>query len=161
MSYFIFLKNSDDIEGTLYKIAENEYDFNNLNIDKSSYKIIEDSQSNFEAVKYGTKRVLKYNNNIIIHEDIVPTPIADHLNKKGDIIKSAKEQLNDNISSYKENIKNFLKNNPNHPLFDRWNKYYNQLNSLNLDSIIYPFTKTLEQYFNDLGQPSLNPLQLP
>jgi hypothetical protein len=36
-----------------------------------------------------------------------------------------------------------------------------QLNNLNLDSITYPLNKSLEQYFNDLGQPSLNPLQIP
>ncbi len=161
MSYFIFSNNSDNIPGALYRIAENESDLNNLNIDKSTYKIIEDSQSNFEAIKYGTKHILKYNNNTITYEDIVPTPIADRLNKKGDIIKSASEQLNDNISFYKKRIKQFLENNPNHPLFDRWNQYYNQLDSLNLESITYPFTKTLEQYFNDLGQPSYNSLQLP
>lgn len=161
MSYFIFLNNSDNIEGALYCIAENESDLNNLNIDKSLYKIIEDSQLNFEAIKLGTKRILKYNNNTITYEDIVPTPIADRLNKSGDIIKSASEQLNDIISLYKKKIKQFLENNPNHPLFDRWNQYYYQLNSLNLDSITYPFTKTLEQYFKDLGQTSLNPLQLP
>ena len=104
MSYFIFTKDSDNIEGTLYRIAENEYDLNNLNIDKSIYKIIEDSQSNFEAVKYGTKYALKYNNNTITYEDTFPTPITDRLNKKGDIIKTASEQLNDNISSYKKNL---------------------------------------------------------
>jgi hypothetical protein len=161
MSYFIFTKDSDNMDGTLYRIAENQSDLNNLNIDQSVYKIIEDSQLNFEAVKYGTKNILKYNNNTITYEDTFPAPIADCLNKKGDIIKSASEQLNDNISFYKESIKLFLRNNPNHPLFNRWNQYYNQLNSLNLDSIVYPLTKTLEQYFKDLNQTSLHPLQLP
>ena len=161
MSYFIFTKDSDNIEGTLYRIAENEYDLNNLNIDKSIYKIIEDSQSNFEAVKYGTKYALKYNNNTITYEDTFPTPITDRLNKKGDIIKTASEQLNDNISSYKKKIKQFLESNPNHSLFDKWNQYYTQLNNLNLDSIEYPLNKSLEQYFKDQNQTSLNPLQLP
>jgi hypothetical protein len=36
-----------------------------------------------------------------------------------------------------------------------------QLNNLNLDSITYPLNKSLEQYFSDLGQTSLNPLQIP
>jgi hypothetical protein len=161
MSYFILTKDSDNIERTLCYIAENQSDLNNLNIDQSTFKIIEDSQLNFEAVKYGTKNVLKYNNNTLTYEDTSPIAIADRLNKKGDLIKSAKEQLNDDISSYKKSIKIFLKNNPNHPLFDRWNQYYDQLNSLNLDNITYPFTKSLEQYFKDLGQPSYNILQLP
>jgi hypothetical protein len=64
-----------------------------------------------------------------------------------------------------ENIKNlinfFKENNSNHPSFEIWSNYYNQLNNLNLDSISYPLDKSLEQYFNDLGQPSYNILQMP
>ncbi len=33
MSFFIFLKNMDNIEATLYKVAENQSDLNNYNID--------------------------------------------------------------------------------------------------------------------------------
>lgn len=161
MAYFIFQKDLDNVEGTLYRIAENLSDLNNLTITQSIYKIIEDSQSNFEAVKCGLKDVVKYNNNTIIYKDTSAIPITDRLDKNGNVIKSAKEQLNDMISIYKESIKQFLKLNPNHPLFNRWNEYYNQLNSLNLDNITYPFTKSLEQYFKDSGQIYLNPLQLP
>ena len=62
MAYFIFL-NLDNVEGTLYKIAETENDLNNLNIIKSDYKIIEDTQENFDAVKFSTKNAIKFNNN--------------------------------------------------------------------------------------------------
>jgi hypothetical protein len=72
-----------------------------------------------------------------------------------------KNNLKNYINRLKIQIKQFLDNNPNHPLFNRWNNYYNQLNNLNLDSITYPLNKSLEQYFNDLGQPSYNILQLP
>ena len=41
MSYFIFLKNLDNVSNSLYKIAENQSDLNNINIDQSQYKIIE------------------------------------------------------------------------------------------------------------------------
>jgi hypothetical protein len=47
MAYFIFKKNSDGVVGSLYRIAENESYLNNLNINPSNYKVIEDSQSNF------------------------------------------------------------------------------------------------------------------
>jgi hypothetical protein len=161
MAYFIFTNNSDNIEGTLYRIAENQFDLDNLNIDKSIYKIIEDSQLNFEDVKCGLKTVLKYNNNTIIYENAPAILIKDKINKNGIMIRSAKEELNDIVSSYKEQIKQFIKNNPNHLLLNRWNNYYNQLNSLNLDNITYPFTKTLEQYFKDQNQTYLNPLQIP
>jgi hypothetical protein len=148
MSYFIFQKNSDNILATLYKIAENLEDLNNLNIMKSDYKIIEDSQNNFLDVKFGLKSTLSYDNNIINYQVNYPS-IPN------------KEFLNTFINNNKNLIMNFLNWNTNHPLFNRWNDYYNQLNNLNLDSITYPINKSLEQYFNDLGQPSYNILQLP
>ena len=148
MSYFIFLKNLDNIDGTLYRIAENQADLNNLNITQSTYKIIEDSQFNFNSVKFGTKIPEKYSNDIITYMDQT-------------ILFNDKNELQVYVNNVKKQIKEFANNNPNHPLFNRWNDYYNQLNSLNLNTITYPLNKSLEQYFNDLGQPSYNILQLP
>jgi len=148
MSYFIFLKNLDNIDGTLYRIAENQADLNNLNITQSTYKIIEDSQSNFNSVKFGEKIIQKYNNDIITYIDQT-TSFND------------KNELQGYVDGFKKQIKEFANNNPNHPLFNRWNDYYNQLNSLNLNTITYPLNKSLEQYFNDLGQSSYSILQIP
>ena len=148
MAYFIFLKNLDDVEGTIYKIAENNEDLNYLNINQPDYKIIEDSKENFDLVKFENKSIQKYNNNTITYIDL-------------NILFNDKDKLQVNINNLKQQIKQFTDINPNHPLFSRWNNYYNQLNSLDLDSITYPLNKSLEQYFNDLGQPSYNILQLP
>jgi hypothetical protein len=148
MAYFIFLKNSDNILGTLYRISENQSDLNNLNIDKSNYKIIEDTQENFNAVKYGTKIIDKYNENII-----------NYLNET--IVFPTKKNLLDYITNFNKLIFLFLINNTNHPLYNRWNDYYNQLNSLDLDNIQYPLNKSLEQYLKDQNQTSLSPLQIP
>jgi hypothetical protein len=137
----------DNAHGTLYRIAENESDLNNLYIDKSVYKIIEDTQINFNNVKYGLKDVVKYNDQIITYSDTS--------------CSYDKTNLTNHVNLCKDVIKKFLKNNINHPLFNQWNNYYNQLNSLDFNSIAYPFNKSLEQYFKDLGQPSLNILQLP
>jgi hypothetical protein len=147
MSYFIFLPNLDNVDGTIYRIAENQSDLNNLNISDANYKIIEDSQSNFDFVKYGNK-LAKYNNNTIIYIDQT-------------ISFKNREQLQQYIILFKNSIKQFTDNNPNHPLFSRWNDYINQLNTLNLDSITYPLNKSLEQYFKDQNQVSLSPLQIP
>lgn len=147
MAYFVFIKNADNSNLSLYKIAENQFDLDNLNITKSDYKIIEDSQENFNAVKFGTKQASKYNGDVISFDSAQ--------------CSYNKDELKVNVNSYKDLIKQFTNNNPNHPLFSRWNSYYTQLNSLNFDSITYPLNKSLEQYFNDLGQTSLNPLQLP
>lgn len=148
MAYFIFGKNLDGFENTIYKISENQSDLDNLNIEQSSYKIIQDSQTNFDNVKYGIKWPLKYNNDTITYVD---QPIS--FNDKIDLSLF--------INNNKNQIKQFLDNNKNHPLFNRWNNYYIQLNNLNLDNILYPLNKSLEQHFNDLGQPSFNILQLP
>jgi hypothetical protein len=148
MAYFIFLKNLDNIKGTLYKIAENQSDLNNLNIINSDYKIIEDSQTNFNFIKFGNKSVSKYNNDIITYVDSITSFLK-------------KEDLQMYIDSLKKSIKQFITSNPSHTSFNRWNDYYNQVNSLNLDTITYPLNKSLEQHFNDLGQTSYNILQLP
>jgi hypothetical protein len=148
MAYFIFLKDSDNLEGVCYRIAENQSDLNNLNINQSDYKIIEDTQSNFNLVKYGNKVPSKYNGNDITYYDITVSFINEQI-------------LQTYINNFKNNIKQFTNNNPSHPLFSIWNNHYNQLSNLNLSTIIYPLNKSLEQYFNDLGQPSLSPLQLP
>jgi hypothetical protein len=148
MAYFIFLKNLENIDGTLYKIAENLNDLNNLKIIEDNYKIIEDNQSNFNNVKYKTKEILKYNNNTIEYIDSVWS-------------FSSKNELLKYINNLKNVIKPFIDNYPSSPVFNIWNSYYNQLNSLDLNSITYPLNKSLEQHFNDLGQPTLNILQLP
>jgi chloramphenicol O-acetyltransferase len=147
MAYFIFQKNLDNIPGTIYRIAENQSDLNNLNIEQSSYKIIEDSQENFNSVKYGTKNILKYNENSIVYQD----QTTSH----------SKESLLNYIKNTKDTISIFLNSNINHSLYPRWNNYHSQLTNLNLDSITYPLNKSIEQYFTDLGQPSFHILQLP
>jgi hypothetical protein len=149
MSYFIFGKNLDGIDGTLSRIAENENDLNNLNIQKEVYKIIEVSQNDFDQVKLGLKYPQKYNNDTI-------TYYAEYGIKFND-----KNTLENYIKAYKAQIKNFLDNNSNNASFVLWNNYYNQLNNLNLDTVVYPLNKSLEQYFQDLGQTSLHTLQLP
>lgn len=147
MSYFIFQKNKENINNSLYRIAETEIDLNNLNIIKENYKIIEDSQTNFNFVKLGLKLVDKYdNNNNISYLDITTT-----YNEK---------RLKNYILNYTSNIKLFLENNKDHIFYNKWNNYLTQLDSLNFSTITFPII-SLEQYYKDLQQPSLNPLQLP
>lgn len=146
--FFIFLKNFDNKSGSLYKIAENQNDLNNLNIIQSDYKIIEDTQENFNEVKYQTKAVDKYNNNEIFYVNI-SIKFVD------------KQKLEEYVNILPAQIQNFLSSNPNHPLYNQWNNYKNQVINLNLNNLTYPLNKSLEQYFNDLEQPSYSILQLP
>jgi len=157
MAYFIFLKNSDNIEGTLSKIAENKSDLDNCNITQSDYKIIEDSQENFNLVKLNLKIASKYNGNTIVYLDIDP----DISDKNNIIFFKDSILLNEYINGFKKLIKNFLDSNKNHSLYNKWNDYYSQLSNLDISTIQFPMKKTLEQHFQDLNLPSLNTLQLP
>jgi len=148
MAFFIFQKNQDNVEGTIYKISETISDLNNLNINQSDYKIIEDNTINFEDLKKNIKFPLKYNNDII---SFVNTEIVFY----------NKETLTTYLNNTKNSIKSFVTNNPNHPSYNQWNDYLNQLNSLNVSTITYPLNKSLEQYLFDLSQPTYNILQLP
>jgi hypothetical protein len=159
MYYFIFLQNLENIKGSIYRIAENQNDLNNLNIIISDYKIIQESEINFNNVKYGTKNILSYSNDVISYEENTPD-YADFI-KDNILIKTGKQKLKEYIDSQKEKIKEFLISNKNHLLHDRWNNYYIQLDNLNLDTITFPLNKSLEQYFTDLGQPSFHILQIP
>ena len=147
MAYFIFQKDRDGMEGTLYRIAENESSLNNLNIEKSHYKIIEETENNFNLVKYSNKSVFCYNQNIITYKD--------------EIRNFTKKSLEQYINNYKKQILNYLDVNKNHALFNIWNDNYNQLDNFNLNSIEYPFNKSLEQHFKDQNLPSFSPLQIP
>lgn len=148
MSYFIFNKNGDNVEGTLSRIAENITDLNNLNITQSVYKIIEDTLENFNLVKFGKKNALSYNENTINFIDSVN-------------FNYNKIDLEYHIKIFKENIQNFLNQNPYHPDKIKWSNYLSQLTNYDLNSLSYPFEKSLVEHFHDIGQPSLNILQLP
>jgi len=148
MAYFIFIKNADGIENTLYRIAENETNLNNLNINQDNYKIIQESQENFNAVKYGSKSAISYSGDTI-----------SYINTN--LYFNDKESLQKYIDSIKNYINAFISNNSNHPEIASWKAYHDVLNGLNVDNIIYPLSKSLEQHLFDLGESSFHTLQIP
>ena len=147
MSFFIFLKNVPDTTGTIYRRAENQFDLHNLNIIQSDYKIIEDSQENFNLVKNNIKFPSFYDNDSIYFVDVFNS--------------YDRNLLETIIEIYKNKITEFLQNNPNHPLYNKWNNYLNQLNNFDFDVLNYPLDMSLEQYFSMKGLTSLNILQIP
>jgi hypothetical protein len=150
MAYFIFSKNLPDVTGTLYKIAKDTNDLDNLIPNKEIYNIIETNDENFNSVKFGSKNVVSYDvNNNILFNDVV-----------GDCVFRSKIELDNYINNFKLLIKQFLDNNKNHVYYDRWNNYYNQLDDLDTTTLTYPFKITLEKYFDTLDKTSLSPLQI-
>jgi hypothetical protein len=150
MAYFIFLKNSDNIEASLCKIAANSSDLNNLNIIKEDHTIIEVSDNDFNDVRLGKKEVVKHVGNNVTYKNI-------------NFIAEDKDLYKKTIANKANYIKtNVLEANPtNHPHYSKWETYYNQLINLNVDNLTFPQTKSEEQLFEDLGQLSLNTLQIP
>ena len=148
MAYFIFLNNTESLEGTIYRIAETQSDLDNLNILKSNYKIITESTENFNSVKLGEKYPELNSDNTITFVSCI-----SEINNK--------EEMQQEIDNKLYQIKNFLDSNSSHPAYTQWNNYYNQIKNLDLESIPYPLDKSFEKYLNDLGQTSLHTLQIP
>jgi hypothetical protein len=149
MAYLICINNFDNIQGSLCRIAENQSDLNNLNIKQDQYKIIEISQQDFEDIKFKRKLFDFYNGNNVTY-----------VVNNQEIIKN-EEDLKLNISSTKKVIKDFLDNNSNHPLYSKWNIYYNKLSGINTKEVIYPINLSLEQYVFTLNIDPINILQIP
>jgi hypothetical protein len=148
MSYFIFFKNSENINGVIYKIAENQSDLNLLNIRKEDYKIIQDSVVDFDSLKLNKKSPDKYIQETINYVDLnFSFPKIDFLTSY--------------INSLKISINQFLEVNSSHPSFSTWKNYYNQLNNLELKNITFPLNMSLEEYFKSINLPYYNILQLP
>jgi hypothetical protein len=153
MAYYIFLKNSANVDYTTYKIAENESDYNNLNISETFYKVIINDEINFEDIKLGNKILKGYdnNNNILFVDDTEQNLYS-------------KYTLEKDILNIKQLIKNFLENNSSNSSYSKWDNYYNQLDSLlkNIDTeVTFPLKKSIQQYFKDKSLPYYNTLQIP
>ena len=147
MSYIIFNKLGDNVEGSFSRIAENITDLNNFNIIKSDYKIIEISSEDFNLIKLGKKNVVSYNGNTV--------------NYTNETHNWSLNTLKIYVDNCQKEIENFLKQNINHPDKNKWSNYLSQLKNFDLNTLNYPFTKSLEEHFNDIGQNALNINQIP
>jgi hypothetical protein len=156
MAYFLFSKNSDNISGSLYRIAKDQTYLNYITPFPELYKVIEDSIENFDSVVLQKKQVVSYNGNTINYSQT-------------DSINYSRQSLIDYINQVINQINNYLKVNLNSGLKNELNSYKNLLSSLNVNSIIsldekgnpIPINKSLEQYLSDLGNEVINPLQIP
>ena len=152
MSYFIFQSNQPNIKGNLYKIASNDTDLSNLNIDKNFYNIITDNDVNFQSVQLGTQNVISYSSTNVITYEQTPS---------GTVFFKNSNALNNYIKNYSNQINNFIQNNPSNLWLSTWVSYNTQLLNTNITTITYPMTISLEQYYKNNNLPVLNPLQLP
>jgi hypothetical protein len=152
MAYFIFQPNQFNVSGSLYKIAANDNDLSNQNIDKNSYNIITDTDANFTSVQLQTQNVISYSSTNVITYEQTPS---------GNFFFNNSNTLNNYIKNYLEQINNFIQNNPSNPWLSTWVSYNTQLLNTNVTAMTYPMTISLEQYYKNNNLPVLNPLQLP
>jgi hypothetical protein len=151
MAYFIFLPNQPDTTGIFYRIASNDFHLDNLNINKSLYNIITDTDANFEDVQLGKKNIISYTSNNTINYEEIP-PGFEYKNS---------DQLKNYIQNYCVLIDNFINNNKSNPLLSIWSSYKTQLLNTDIKTMTYPMTINLEQYYKNNNLPVLSPLQLP
>jgi len=136
--------------GTLYRIAKTQSDLDNLNITNSVYKILTDSDSNFNLVNLGTKIATGWTGDTINYKDLEYISFDN------------KTIMQKNIDNRIKLIDAFLLNNTNHVAFQKWTDYKALLQGLNLDSIVFPYeNNTIEMYIQSLSLTPINTLQLP
>jgi hypothetical protein len=152
MAYFIFQVNQPNVSGSLYKIAANDNDLSNQNIDKNNYNIITDTDANFTSVQLGTQNVISYSSTNVITYEQTPS---------GNVFFNNSSALNSYIKNYSNQINNFIQINPSNPWLSTWVSYNTQLLNTNVTAMTYPMTISLEQYYKNNNLPVLNPLQLP
>jgi hypothetical protein len=148
MAYLIFNKNLNNVPGTLCRIAANDTDLNNLNIDLDTVKKITIDDSVFTQVQLSESCPESYSGETINYVE----EVHSHLDQE-----QFQSVINDRISLTND----FLTNNENHPDYTKWNNFKTQLEALDIGSITYPYDKSLERHLSDNSLTILNTLQLP
>ena len=144
MAYLIF----DNLNG-LVKIAANDSDKDNLNLDLSLYSVVSVSDEDFTKVK----------NNVV-----EPTYDGTSVSYSEDEIYSIDQQnLEMIIDDYKKVIKAFLDvpSNEEKSNYSAIKSYYDYLNELDFSSLSYPIESSWESYCQDNSISYFNPLQIP
>ena len=144
MAYLIFNKDLPNISGTLYRIAENETDLNNFGLNLQDFNVITITQDIFDSIRLNNKVVTKYNNNNVVEYDDYP------------IVFKTVDQIHNYNKNFSKKIEEFLNNNPNHPDFNKWSNYKNQLDNTRYQDLTFPLNKTLEQIYKDKNQTYFN-----
>ena len=149
MAIFIFSKNSDNQAGSLYRIASSQsvYD-DNKNWSDDLYDVITVDNTDYTAVKLGTKDVDFKNGNQVTY---VSHNLA-HFNNHDTLVSY--------INSIIPLIEDWLTLNNSKPLASNVTTYLNYLKSIDISSFTYPLNYSLESYVEDQGITAIHPLEL-
>ena len=167
MAIFIFAKNSDNQVGSLYKIADNQTNYDaNKNWDDDMYDLVTVSDSDFNSVKLRNKSVVSKNGSTVTYDDVIWK-------------YNLSSVLQNDIDSKIKELENWLSLNSSKPMASGVTTYLNYLKGLDAASIITdpsaeatfddsnntfsdgtPLSMSLESYAESQGQTVYSPLQL-
>jgi len=145
MAYVILNPNETD-KTQVYKIAENDAEKNNLNIN-GDFQVISVSDVDFNNFKKRSKRVTGHDGTNYTWETAG--------------FHETKESLDALLLDYAQQIKYFLDTNPNHADYNFWNTYKNTCETYSTSDITYPMTGSWEEYCESQSIPYKGILQLP
>lgn len=152
MAIFIFSKHSDNINGSLYRIASSQsvYDANK-NWQDDLYDIVTVNDNDYTAVKLGTKSVINKNQNTISYGEINTS-------------FNTQDSLTNYIDSVINTIDEWLINNSSKPLASSVIAYKNFIRSIDVSSLSIteenPLNSSLEAYVEDQGITAIHSLEL-
>ena len=144
MAYLIFSK----VDSSLFKIAANDTDKNNLNIIDDQWTIKDATDSEFNSVR-NEEKIPELSGDTVTFTDL-DTSYTNAVELQAWITNVI--QLCDDFISADN------KNNPNYDAINTYNQY---LKSFDTTSITYPLNISWEQYCADNGTVYFNTLQLP
>ena len=151
MAIFIFDKNTNGVNHSLYRMAASQSDFdNNKSLMDEHYDIVTVSDDDFNNVKRGIKEVASRTDNTVSYND------CSFLYNEGSFLKEY-------IDSVTTTLDNWLKDNSSKPMHASVQTYRDYINSLDVNSIITaesPLETSLEAYVESQGQTAFHPLQL-
>jgi len=152
MAIFVFGKNSDGVDNSIYRIAESQavYDSEKNFLD-DLYDLVTVSDSDFNSVRLGQKHPLSKTGTNITYEDISYT-------------WTSQEELTEAISAKVKTLDTWLTANTTSGIRTTVETFKNYLSGLDVTTIINDdnteMTKSLEQYAEDNGTTAVHDLQL-
>jgi hypothetical protein len=152
MAIFIFSKNSDNKLGCLYRVASSQsvYDANK-NWKDDLYDLVTVDNTDYNAVKLGTKLVISKNGNTVSYNEL-------------NISFNTTDSLTSYINSVINIIEDWLINNSSKTLASSVITYKNFIQSIDVSSLSIteenPLNSSLEAYVENQGVTSIHPLEL-
>jgi hypothetical protein len=146
MPYIILNKSTNGI----YAVVENDSHKNEFNTNLYDVKTIDETSFN-NIILSLVDVTTNDNGNTFSYVDIKNGPLPYLLSK---------ENFVNYINNLKNNLKNFLESNPNSVIYTKGNVFLNSLNTLNINSINFPLSTTVEEYFKQQNIGFLHPYQI-